>query len=83
MAKDNDNAKTNPDPPAPPPESEAPKFSIERLRQDCAELFKISVSTYDGATYGKQGDYTVEEMRGVIDKWLNSPVCTGARKEKK
>ena len=70
--------------PAPAPSTTpAAKFPIERLRRDCAKLFKVTTSTYDGATYGLKGEFTVEEMQNHIKKWLNTPVPTGARKERK
>lgn len=46
-----------------------PKFSIEKLRQNCYAVFGISKSTFDGATYGLNGEYTVSEIRNAIEKW--------------
>lgn len=45
------------------------KFSIDKLREHCLTLFGVSSSTFDGATYGLDGEYTVEEMRNIIAKW--------------
>lgn len=48
-----------------------PKFSIEKLRQNCYAVFGVSQSTFDGATYGIDGEFTVEEMKNAIEKWQN------------
>lgn len=48
-----------------------PKFTIEKLRENCYAVFGISKSTFDGATYGLDGEYTVEEMKTAIEKWQN------------
>jgi hypothetical protein len=45
------------------------KYTLERLRLNCRSLFGISTSTFDGATYGMTGKYTVEEMRAHIESW--------------
>ena len=49
---------------------EEPTFSVEQLRPSARELFGISQSTYDGATDGLTGEYTVEAMRKHIENWL-------------
>ncbi len=59
---------------------EGRKIPIEKLRRSCVELFGVTPSTFDGATAGLAGKYTVEEMKAHIDKWLNTPVSTGKRK---
>lgn len=51
-----------------------PKFAIERLRRECLSLFDVTVSTFDGATFGLKGEYSVEEMRVHIKKWQNMRV---------
>ncbi len=45
------------------------KFTVERLRENCRALFGVSASTFDGATYGMTGRYTVDEMKAHIEKW--------------
>lgn len=45
------------------------KFTVEKLRENCRQLFGVSTSTFIGATYGMTGKYTVEEMRTHIEKW--------------
>jgi len=58
-----------------------PKFAVERLRKDSLALFGVTFSTFDGATRGLTGKYTVEEMRGIIDKWQNTRVVPATKKE--
>lgn len=50
------------------------KFSVERLRKDCSKLFGVSISTYDGATHGLDEEYSVEEMKNIINNWLKKEV---------
>lgn len=52
----------------------SPKFTVERLREKCFTLFGVTTSTFDGATYGLNGEYTVEEMKDKIAKWQNKEV---------
>lgn len=46
-----------------------PKFTVEKLRKNCYTLFGVTQSTFDGATYGLGGEFTVEEMKSAIEKW--------------
>ncbi len=69
---------------APAPEAaEGRKIPIEKLRRSCVKLFGVTPSTFDGATVGIQpgSKYTIEEMQAHIDKWLNTPISLGRRKE--
>lgn len=50
-------------------EKSEPVFSVERLKENCAKLFGVSQSTFDGAAYGLSGEYTVKEMNSLIEKW--------------
>ena len=52
----------------------APKFPVANLRKKCYALFGVTTSTFDGATYGLNGEYTVEEMKDKIAKWQNKEV---------
>ena len=52
----------------------APKFTVEKLRQNCQKLFNVSQSTFDGAVYGLSGEYTVPEMKKIISSWQNKEV---------
>ena len=74
--------KTKVAPPAPKAEAER-KIPIDKLRRSCVKLFGVTPSTFDGATVGipEGSRYTVEEMQAHIDKWLNTPVSLGQRKE--
>lgn len=47
------------------------KVPIAKLRRSCVKLFGVTPSTFDGATVGLDGKYTVEEMKAMIDTWLN------------
>ena len=47
-----------------------PTFSVEQLRPSARNLFGISQSTYDGATDGLTGEFTVAAMREHIEKWV-------------
>lgn len=59
------------------------KIPIEKLRRSCVKLFGVTPSTFDGATVGipEGSKYTVTEMQAHIDKWLNTPVFLGRKKE--
>lgn len=52
----------------------APKFTIATLRKNCLKLFGVTTSTFDGATLGLNGEYTVEEIKTVIEKWHKKEV---------
>ncbi len=57
------------DPAAPTKEAAVRKFSIEKLRENCRQLFGVSTSTFDGVTYRLTGKYTIDEMKARIDAW--------------
>jgi hypothetical protein len=57
------------------------KIPIDKLRRSCVKLFGVTPSTFDGATVGLTGAFTVEEMQARIDTWLNTPVNLGQKKE--
>lgn len=50
------------------------KIPLENLRRSCVKLFGVSFSTFDGATVGRTGKYTVKEMQSIIDTWLQKEV---------
>lgn len=51
------------------------KFPLEVLKRDCVKLYKITSSTFVGATSNlPDGEYTIEEVRTVINKWLKKEV---------
>ncbi len=54
--------------------AKAAQFTVQRMRADCSILFGVSASTFDGATHGLDGEYTVEEMKTIIQKWMKKEV---------
>lgn len=71
--------------PKSPPASEQPAvkepvFSLERLRHDCFQIFGITPSTFDGATYGLEGEFTIKELREKIQAWQNTRVRPASKK---
>ena len=57
----------------------APKFTIEKLRSNCVALFGVTSSTFDGATHGLNGEYTVDEMKNAIQKWQKTAIKKEAK----
>lgn len=45
------------------------KHSIEKLRANCYKLFGVTSSTFDGATHGLNDEYSVEEIKKIIERW--------------
>lgn len=74
------NKATAPDAAEAKPATVERKIPIEKLRRGCLKLFGVTPSTFDGATVGLTGKFTVAEMKAHIGKWLNTPVSLG-RKE--
>lgn len=64
----------SPQPAAETAEKTERKIPLENLRRSCVKLFGVSFSTFDGATVGLSGKYTVDEMRGIIGAWLRKEV---------
>ena len=54
--------------------SPAPKFTIEKLRENSLKLFGVTQSTLDGVTYGLSGEFTVSEIKKIISNWQNKEV---------
>lgn len=54
--------------------SPAPKFTIEKLRENSLKLFGVTQSAFDGVTYGLNGEYTVSDMKKIITNWQNKEV---------
>lgn len=73
-----ESAKAEPTPEGSPvieqPAVEAPVFSLERLRRDCFRVFGITTSTFDAATYGLTGEFTVAELRDRIQAFQKTRV---------
>jgi len=53
---------------------EITKYPIEKLRYNCFALFGVTTSTFDGATLGYNGEYSVDEIKKAIDKWQKTTV---------
>lgn len=58
------------------------KHTVARLRRDCFRVFGVTTSTFDGATFGMKGTYTVEEMKAHLKKWGETPVSTAKADQK-
>lgn len=56
------------------PETGERKITIERHRRSCVKLYGVTPSTFDGATVGLTGKYTVDEMKAIISAWLEKEV---------
>lgn len=52
----------------------AKKYPIEKLKQNCRQLFGISESAFAGVVYGLTGEYTIEEMKFHIETWKKKGV---------
>lgn len=46
------------------------KYKIKILRENCLKLFGVTKSTFDGATYGLTGEYSVSKIKSIIEKWF-------------
>lgn len=48
------------------------RFTLEKLRDNCVELFGITTTTFAGATAALPSKklHTVAEVRKAIDEWL-------------
>ena len=55
-----------------------PEFTLERLAKDCQAIFRVTSSTFAGATceLAKDKEYTVEAVKAIIKKWLDTPIKT-------
>jgi len=51
-----------------------PKFPLDRLCRDCQKLFGVTTSTFDGATFGLTGTFTVDEIKTKISGWQNKKI---------
>lgn len=45
------------------------KYTKTKLRENCRQLFGVPASTFDGATHGLTGQFTVEEIKSRIETW--------------
>lgn len=56
---------------------DGPKFPLEKLRENSMKLFGVSTSTFDGATNGLVGEFSVDETDKRIKSWLSKPIKGG------
>lgn len=49
--------------------TEEKKFTISKLQEHCYALFGVPTSTFNGATAGLNGTYTVSEVKKIIEEW--------------
>ena len=63
------------------PVDKKPVFPLERLRRDCFKLLGVTTSTFDGATFGLDGEFTVDGIKKIIENWQNKPILLGAKKK--
>lgn len=55
--------------------SDERKFPYEVLKENCMKLFRVTSSTFIGATIGKEdGSYSIAEMQLLINEWLKKEV---------
>jgi len=55
---------------APAAEQTEQKFSIPKLERYALTLFGVPTSTFVGATHGLEGEYTVAEVKQIIEDWF-------------
>jgi len=51
-----------------------PKYSLDVLQKHCRKLFGVPTVVFVGATTGMTGEYTVEEIKSIIEKWCKKEV---------
>ena len=56
------------------PVSTESKFSLEKLRENCVQLFGVSDCTFAGASAGLKGEFTISDMKNKIAVWLKKEV---------
>ncbi len=55
--------------------SDERKFPYEVLKANCVKLFRVTSSTFIGATIGMEsGAYTIAEMQSIVKAWLKKEV---------
>jgi len=50
------------------------KFPLEKLGKDCVKLFGADPCVFAGATHGLTGEFTISEIKGIINTWLKKEV---------
>lgn len=49
-------------------------FSLSVLRKGAVELFGVDTATFDGATVGLEGTYSISEIKDRIANFLKSKI---------
>lgn len=44
-------------------------YLLSELRKNCVSIFGVTTSTFDGALFGKEGLYSIEEVKKIIKTW--------------
>lgn len=52
----------------------AAKFPLEKLAKECEKLFGVSDCAFAGATFGLEGEYSIAEMKTIIQEWMEKEV---------
>lgn len=60
------------------------KYTLSNLRNYSKKLFNVGKAVFDGATAGLDinKEYTVAEVKKVIDSWLEKPAVTVKKEDK-
>ena len=58
----------------PQPTQTENKFPLEKLSKDCFKLFGVDPCVFAGATHGLKGEFTVSEIKSIINTWLKKEV---------
>jgi hypothetical protein len=61
-------------------DTQEPLFSLECLRADCLAVFGVTQSTFDGATFGLKGEFTISAIKEIIEAWHNKPLLPPDKK---
>jgi hypothetical protein len=54
--------------------TQEPEYSLDKLRENCKELFDVPAHVFDGAMCGITGEFTVREAKSKIEKWAKKEV---------
>lgn len=48
-----------------------PKYRLDKLRENCYQIFGVDASTFAGATASlpEDGEYSVGEIKSIIERW--------------
>ena len=49
-------------------------------KADCLAVFGVTQSTFDGATFGLKGEFTISAIKEIIEAWHNKPLLPPDKK---